>query len=184
MKNFLTFAFIFLTGWAMGQANATQALQKEFDGSLSLYFYKNTLRMLNQSEDKEFDELIRNIEKLKFLMVDKTSKNFGMAEYQKLKSDYQKEYYESILTSRYQGKNMDIYIKDKKGLTPGTVVLVNDSTSLFVLDIVGTIDVSKAGALFSAIDESSDIGKKIKDFTNHKTKKDGDKHKDEDKSDH
>lgn len=186
MKYLLVVVCIFSSGMVIGQANTTQALQKEFDGSLSLYFYKNTLRMLNQKDNKEFDELIQNIEKMKFLMVDKTTRNFGMAEYQKLKADYQKEYYESILTSRYQGKNMDIYLKDKKGQTPGTLVLVNDSTSLYVLDIVGTFDVSKAGALFSVIDDSSDIGQQIKNFTNHKKKKgkDKDEDNDEDKSDH
>ena len=37
----------------------------------SLYFYQNTLRMLNQTENKEFDELIKDIEKMKFLMIEK-----------------------------------------------------------------------------------------------------------------
>jgi hypothetical protein len=46
----------------------------------------------------------------------------------------------------------------------GTVVLVDDSTSLYVLDILGTIDVRKASQLFSTIDQSSDIGQKIKSF--------------------
>ncbi|MEJ0056880.1 MAG: hypothetical protein WDN75_15230 [Bacteroidota bacterium] len=58
--------------WA--QAKTTEALQSRFDNSLSLYFYKNTLRMLNQSDNKDFDEMIRNIEKLKFLMVNKVRK--------------------------------------------------------------------------------------------------------------
>lgn len=138
--------------------------------------------MLNQSENKEFDEMIRNIEKLKFLMVDKSTKNFSTNEYIKLKKDYQDEKYESIITSRYEGKNFDVYIKDAKGSTPGTVVLVNDSTSLFVLDMIGTIDVTKVGTLFSTIDGSTDIGSKIKDFMNHKDKKNKDK--DKDNSDH
>jgi hypothetical protein len=74
------------------------------------------------------------------------------------------------MTSRSGGRSFDIYMKDKKGSSLGTVVLVNDSTNLFVLDIIGTIDVSKASSLFSAIDESSDIGKQIKGFTDRKEK--------------
>ena len=49
--------------------------------------------------------------------------------------------------------------------------MVNDSSDLYVLDMIGTIDVSKAGALFSAIDDSSDIGKRIKDFATKKDKR-------------
>jgi hypothetical protein len=182
MKFLLIIAFVLSSAWASAQSNTTQALQKLHEGSMSLYFYKNTLRMLNQSENKEFDELIRNIEKMKFLMVDKEKEHFGKPEYQQLRADYQKEYYEPIVTARYEGRNMDVFFKDKKGSTPGTVVLVNDSTSLMVLDIIGTIDVSKAGALFSVIDQSTDVGGKIKDFMNHKGKKEGEKN--EGKVDH
>ena len=182
MKEFILVAVCaFSSVMLRAQAKTTDALQKQFDTSLSLYFYKNTLRMLNQTENKEFDELIKDIEKMKFLMVDKTSKNFGTNEYKKLMKDYQEEQYESIMTSRYQGRNFDIYVKDKKGSSPGTIVLVNDSTSLFVLDMIGTIDVTKAGTLFATIDESADIGKKIRGFMDRKNKKNEDK---EDKSDH
>jgi len=148
----------------MAQTETTQALQKKFDDSFTLYFYKNTLRMLNQTDNKEFDEMIKNIEKMKFLVIDKSKTNFAAADYKKLVHDYKSETYEEAVTSRYQGKSLDVYLKDKKGSTLGTVVLVDDSTSLYILDILGTIDVRKASQLFSTIDQSSDIGQKIKSF--------------------
>lgn len=158
---------VFLAGAvtaAGAQSKTTQALQDRFDESLTLYFYKNTLRMLNQQEDKDFDALINNIEKMKFLMVDKAKGHFGAGEYKELVADYQKEKYEMIVNSRIEGKNFDVYLRDSKGDKPGTVVLVNDSTSLYVLDIVGTFDISKAGSLFSTLDGSTDIGKRIRNF--------------------
>jgi hypothetical protein len=161
------------------QSKTTNSLQQKYEGSLSLYFYKNTLRMLNQAENKDFDEMVKDIEKLKFLMVDKNAKNFGMDDYKKLQRDYQAEDYESAMTGRVEGRNFDVYIKDKQGSSPGTVVLVNDSTSLYVLDMIGTIDVRKAGTLFSTIDGSTDVGKRIKSFTDHG----GKKSKEKDKSD-
>ena len=183
MKKYILAAFLLVLGVkGLAQARTTEALQKQFESSLSLYFYKNTLRMLNQSESKEFDELIKDIEKMKFLMVDKASNSFGANEYKKLMKDYQSESYESIMTGRFNGKNFDVYVKDTKGSTPGTVVLVNDSTNLFVLDMIGTVDVSKVGTLFSTIDANTDIGNRIKSFMGHKDKKD--KSKDKDNSDH
>lgn len=124
--------------------------------------------MLNQQENKEFDQLIENIEKMKFLMVDKSQGIFDKKDYSTLIGDYQNEAYEAIVTSRMDGRNFDVYLRDAKGSKPGTVVLVNDSSSLYVLDIVGTIDVSKVGALFSTIDNNTDIGKRIRSFTNQK----------------
>lgn len=180
-KFFLILALMASVSNLWAQAKATNALQAKFDNSLALYFYKNTLRMLNQSENKDFDDMVKNIDKLKFLMVDKSTRNFGPKEYQKLVQDYRAEDYESAMTGRMQGRNFDVFIKDKPR---STVVLVNDSTSLFVLDMVGTIDASKAGTLFSTIDNSTDIGKKIRNFTEHKGKKDWDREKDKEKSEH
>ena len=180
-KSILYILALCISAAIYGQSKTTESLHKKFDGSLSLFFYKNTLRMLNQSDNKEFDELIKNIEKMKFLVLDKASKNFGPLEYMKLKGEYVAEEYESVMTSRMDGRNFDVYMKDKKGSSLGTVVLVNDSTNLYVLDMIGTIDLSKAGALFSTIDQSTDIGERIRNFAEHKDKKEKRK---EDKSDH
>ncbi|MEJ7645010.1 MAG: DUF4252 domain-containing protein [Chryseolinea sp.] len=163
----LRFLFVVLISFAVGnlsaQTKTTDALQKAHGDALAFYFYNNTLRMLNQTEDKSFDELISNIEKMKFLMITKGA-SFGSSQYKSLVSGYKSESFEEIMSSRYQGRNFDVFLKDKDGKTEGMVVTVNDSTSLFVLDIVGSIALDKVTTLFKSIDESTDIGKKIKDF--------------------
>ena len=148
---------------AVGQSKTTEKLHKENKEALALFFYNNTLRMLNQSDDKDFDELIEDIEKMKFLMIGKDD-HFGAAEYNRLASDYRAESFEEIMSTRYQGRNFDIFLKEKSGKTEGMVITVNDSTNLYVLDIVGTVSLDKVTKLFSTIDESTDIGKKIRAF--------------------
>jgi len=153
----------------IAQTKTTLELEKRYDDSFKLFFYKNTLRMVNQAESPEFDKLVENIEKMKFLMVRKAEGKFGPTEYRALVKEYQKESFEPIVTSRMDGRNFDIYLRDAKGSKPGTVVLVNDSSNLYVLDIVGTIDVSKAGALFQTLDSSTDIGSRIRSFADPKS---------------
>jgi hypothetical protein len=164
MRNLLL-AFAVLTGSGVfAQSKTTEELHKKYDESLSLFFYNNTLRMLNQSDDKAFDELIKDIEKMKFLMVDKAN-TFTPADYKKLTTGYKGEAFEEIMSSRYQGKNFDVYLKESGGKTTGMVVLVNDSASLYVLDIVGSIALDKVTSLYGTLDKSSDIAEKIKSFT-------------------
>lgn len=148
----------------MGQSKTTEDLHKQNKDALSLFFYNNTLRMLNQSNDAEFDALIKDIEKMKFLMVTKDDQ-FGAPQYKKLIDSYKSESFEEIMTSRYQGRNFDVFLKDKNGKTEGMIVTVNDSTNLYVLDILGSIALDKVTKLFSTLDSSTDIGKKIKAFT-------------------
>jgi hypothetical protein len=167
MKNIL-FAFVIcITPLLAGaQSETTQGLLKQFDGNglWTAFFYKNTLRMFNQSDSKDFDEMIKNIKKLRFLLINKTDSNFPASEYKKILSAYRNESYEEIMTTRYEGRNFDVYLKDKKGSDLGTVVLVNDSSTLYIMDMIGTIDISKVTKLFSSVDQNTDIQAKIKSF--------------------
>lgn len=148
---------------AGAQSKTTEALEKKYD-AMAFFFYNNTLRMLNQQEDKAFDELIKDIEKMKFLMIKKTGEALSATGYKKVKSDYKSEAFEEIMTSRMDGKNFDIFIREKDNKTKAMLVLVNDDKNLYVLDIVGSIALNKVTELYKTIDSSSDIGKKIKDF--------------------
>jgi hypothetical protein len=119
--------------------------------------------MLNQKEDPGFDELIKDIEKMKFLVINK-AQNFGSSDYKKLISSYKAEAFEEIMTSRIDGKNFDVFLKENSGKTQGMIVTVNDSTTLYVLDIVGSIALNKISSLFNTIDGSSDIAEKIREM--------------------
>ena len=147
------------------QSATTEALYKKHDAALTLFFYNNTLRMLNQTEDKEFDELIKDIEKMRFLMIKKDESAFGSDDLKRLIAAYKAEAFEEIMTSRHDGKNFDVYMKEKNGKTDGMLVLINDTKNLYVLDILGRIALDKITKLYSTLDESTDIGRKIKAFT-------------------
>jgi len=163
MKTYLLFVLLIFGQSLMAQTKTTEELDKKYEG-LSLYFYKNTLRMLNQTDNKDFDELIKDIEKMKFLMIDKTKSNFVDADYKKLKSSYGSEQYEEMMTSRFQGRNFDVYIKQNNGRVKGTIIMASDSANLYVLDILGRVALDKATSLFSTLNQSTDIGQRVKDF--------------------
>ncbi len=157
-------ALIFCSIMVSAQSKTTQALHEANQDALALFFYKNTLKMLNQQESKEFDELIKDIDKMKFLIVSKSAAGFTSGKFKTLVSDYKSEGYEEMMTSRFDGKNFDIYLKEKGGKVAGTIVLVSDEEDLYVLDILGSVPVNKVPQFFQTIDQSSDIGKMIKAF--------------------
>ena len=151
----------------MAQSATTEALKEKHSGSLELFFYNNTLKMLNQADDKDFDEFIKDIEKMRFLMIKKDETNFGKNDLNKLISDYKAEAFQEIMASRHEGKNFNVYLKENDGKTKGMLVLVNDSKNLYVLDILGAIALDKVTKFYSALDASTDIGSKIKAFAGH-----------------
>ncbi|MBS1485957.1 MAG: DUF4252 domain-containing protein [Bacteroidetes bacterium] len=166
MKNLLLVLSVIWSANLLAQTKTTETLEKKFDG-FKLYFYKNTLRMLNQKDSPEFDALIKDIEKMRFLIVNKTKSTFSDADYHLLLKGYQSESYEEMMTSRYQGRKFDVYVRESGGRVKGTVILVNDSTNLYVLDILGRVPLQTAPSLFQAINGNADIGQKIADFVSN-----------------
>jgi hypothetical protein len=162
MKTLLTFLFLIPIALS-AQTQTTIALDKKYEG-MSLYFYKNTLKMLNQKDDKNFDELIKDIEKMRFVMINKEKEKFAKTEYATLKNSYQSEKYDEVMTGRFDGRNFDVFVKEVNGSVKGTVILASDSSNLYVLDILGKVALNKATSLFNTLDSSTDIGKKIRDF--------------------
>jgi hypothetical protein len=148
---------------ANAQTKTTEELHKNNQEAFTLFFYQNTLRMFNQKEDKNFDALIKDIEKMKFVMVDKAK--FGNADYKKLVSGYKSESFEEIMSSRIDGRNFDVFLKEIKGKTKGMVVTVNDADKLYVLDIVGSIALDKIASFVNTLDQNTEIADKIKAFS-------------------
>jgi len=169
MKTLLFLCLIPFVGLA--QTKTTVELDKKYEG-MSLYFYKNTLKMLNQADDKNFDELIKDIEKMRFVMVNKEKQKFSTVDFEALKKSFRGEGYEPVMTSRFEGRNFDVFLREAGGTVKGTVILASDSASLYVLDVLGKVALNKVGSLFNTLDGSTDIGKKIKEFaTGGKDKK-------------
>lgn len=167
MKNILAVAFLFITSLTFAQTETTNKLSFDY-ASRTFFLYNNTLRMVNQGGDKDFDELIKDIEKMKIVWVNKKEKNFGPEQYKKLLADYKAEKFEEVMTTRHEGKSFNAYMKEKGGDTKGVVVTVDDGENVYVLDIVGKVALNKITSLFSSLDNDSEIGQKIKNMMNNK----------------
>jgi hypothetical protein len=163
MRYLYILALVLVFAGASGQTKTTEDLHKSNKEAFTLFFYHNTLRMFNQKDDKTYDELIKDIEKMKFVMIDRTK--FGTADYKKLVSGYKAESFEEIMSSRIEGRNFDVFLKEVKGKTKGMVIAVNDPEKLFVLDIVGSIALDKVTKFVSTLDENTEIAEQIKSFT-------------------
>lgn len=167
MKNILPAILLLITSVAFAQTKTTTDLSDKYS-SWTLFLYHNTLRMINQTNDKDFDDLIKDIEKMKLVSVNKKEKNFSDAQYKTLLTSYKSEKFEEIMTTRHEGKSFNAYIKDEDGETKGMVVTVNDTETVYVMDIVGKVDLSKIISLFSKLDKNSELNDQIKQVLKNK----------------
>jgi Domain of unknown function (DUF4252) len=163
MKNILAVLFVFITVVCSAQTKTTNELSDKYS-SWTVFLYHNTLRMINQNDDKNFDEIIKDIEKVKIVSVNKKEKGFDDSKYKKLINSYKGEQFEEIMTTRIDGRNVNAYILEKKGETKGMVITVNDTESVYVLDMVGKIALNKIMYLLTYVQSNADINDKVQEL--------------------
>jgi hypothetical protein len=125
-------------------------LSEKHEDGFVLMFYYSTLKMLIPEDNEKLREVIYGIEKIKLLRVSELAET--KTENEMVKSDLREEGYEEAITIRHDGNNMIIYIKEKKGITKGAFFLMEEDSSLTVLDLIGEIPIDKLFTLSTEID--------------------------------
>ena len=151
MKRFIVFLAVLVPLMSSAQSKTTQSFHKDHEDAFVLFFYSNTLKMLNQTDDPEFAEMIKQIEKMKFIRVDKKADDFDKDDYVEMVEDYKDEDFEDLMTMRHEGMNVNAYIQENDGVTTGIVMLMQDDESVSVLDIKGSIPLNKIGSIISKV---------------------------------
>ena len=160
MRAFVLTLLLASTGFGLfAQSLASKELGEQYDATLNLFFYRNTLRMVNFNDDPEFDEMIKGIEKMRFIMLEKEKNNFGAQQYKSLISSYTKENYEEIMSMRHEDTNFNVYIKEEKGINKGMLLLANADDNLILLDILGNVPFERIGQLYSTVSQVNGRGK-------------------------
>jgi len=151
MKKLILLILIGLPMVAGAQSNTTRSLQDKYDDAFGLFFYNNTLEMLNQGDDEDFAELIKDIDKMKFLRISKKENNITADDIAELITEYKDEDFEDLMTMRHEGMNVNIYIQEEDGVTTGLVFLMTDDESLSVLDVNGKVPMNQLANLISKV---------------------------------
>jgi DNA repair exonuclease SbcCD ATPase subunit len=143
--NRLLFTLALLIGaqFGLAQSKTTQDLHKKYSDAFTLFFYSNTLKMYIPSENEEFLEMVKDLDKVKLLKVDKAKNKFSKEDYSKLVNSYRGENFEDLMSMKQNGTNIEVLIKEKNGKTLGLVVLMNENDSLTIVDILGSIPMNK-----------------------------------------
>lgn len=151
MKKLLTLVLIALPLLTVAQSKTTKSLQEKYDDAFGLFFYNNTLNMLNQTDDEDFAELIKDIDKMKFLRIDRKANKIEQSEIKDLIADYKDEDFEDLMTMRHEGMNVQVYIQEDDGVTTGLVFVMTDDESLSVLDVKGKVPMNQLANLISKV---------------------------------
>ena len=152
MKSFYILILFALTPTVMmAQSKTTQEFHKDHEEAFVLFFYSNTLKMLNQDDNPEFAELIKDIDKMKFIRVNKQESDLDDDAFSDLEEDFHDDNFEDLMTMRHEGMNVKAYIQEDDGVTTGIVMLMQDDESLSILDVKGAVPLNKLASLIQRV---------------------------------
>jgi len=151
MKNIALILLFTLPAAVLAQSETTRSIEEKYDDAFGLFFYNNTLNMLNQTDDKDFEELIKDIDKMKFLRISKESSGLTNDEVKGYISNYKDEDFEEMMTMRHEGMNVQVFIQEDDGVTTGLIFLMDDKESLSVLDVKGKVPMNQLANLISKV---------------------------------
>ena len=89
-------------------------------------------------------DMIKGIEKVKFFLYQNTGNSdyIDNSDFEKLKFSIEGEGYESLMSARIEGNDMNIMMKERRGKPQGFVVLITMEDGFSIIDIEGYPDVN------------------------------------------
>ena len=151
MKKLLLAAFLLVSTMAFSQSKSVEKYRQANEPDLTLFFYKNTLKMYARislkldemgEEVPDLTKMIEGIEKVKFFNYVPGSASFSKAAFKQLTKEVEAENYESIMNTRSNGSSLNILMKERRGEPEGFVVFVESADGYSILDIDGAPDLS------------------------------------------
>lgn len=166
---FLTLFLCLFALSATAQSRSVERFRDRNKPTLKLFFYESTLKMLSRidlkgmsgSLDSEFGEMpalaemIKGIEKVKFFMYEDYTFEGADDEFKQLKHDVADEGYETMMSARADGNNMEVLMKERRGEPEGFVVLIKMEDGYSIIDIEGYPDVNNILKFSEFINKSS-----------------------------
>ncbi len=145
-----------LTGFA--QSRSVEKFREDNRPSTTLFFYKSTLKMISRidlsslggADVSEFNDMppigdmIKGIEKVKFFLFEGSDDRHSVSlnDFKALQTKIEGEGYESMMSARLEGNNMNIMMKERRGNPQGFVVLITMEDGFSIIDIEGYPDVN------------------------------------------
>ena len=127
------------------QVKVVEEFVKDHPDLEEYFIYQSTLRLLNQSDNEDFDLLIKDIRKIN-AYVAMSSADVTEKEYDKMVSKLEKDNFELLIHAKYNGALVNLMGQDK-GTNSYYVLAVRDKNDFALLEMDGRLDLRYLTAL-------------------------------------
>lgn len=139
------------------QSKAMRQLVDEYPDARVIMIYHSSLNMLNMDDDPDFARMIRDIEKIKVLIIDKEGEDYNEKTLPALKSELSDTGFEKLMVVKSKDYDIGAYILEEDDDIEGFFFVMEEDDSLVAVDLVGSMPVSDIGQLMEKLQEAQDF---------------------------
>ena len=139
------------------QSKVMRNLSDDYPDAFTLMFYHSSLNMLNIDDDPTFARMIRDLEKIKLLRINKDADQFTKQNLSELKEELNDRGYEMLMVAKSKEFDITVYILEDDDDIEGFFLFMDEETDFFAIDVVGSMNVSDIGLLVDRIKEVKDF---------------------------
>jgi hypothetical protein len=146
---------LFRPGPLSAQSAVVSRIKEKIKPDLALYFYPSTLRMINLSDNEDFDRLVRDIRKIRFFKWSR--ENYAEIDESSLIRDLREENFEAYMTVHGGAMDLKVYGREVRKQQPEIVAIVETEDGVQLLEIQGMIHVARIPALINNLNTDNFI---------------------------
>ena len=157
MKKIAFILLLILPGLAQAQSKVMRDLADDFPDAFVLMFYHSSLNMLNMDDDPDFARMIRDIEKIKVLRIDKAEDDFTNSALSSLMEALNDRGFEELMIIKSKDYDIGVYINEDDGDIEGYFLLMNEDENFTAIDVLGSMAVGDIGQLVDKIKDVNEF---------------------------
>ena len=157
MKIITILAFIAIPLLSQAQSKVMRELGNDYPDAFVLMFYHSSLNMLNLDDDPDFARMIKDIEKIKVLRIDKDVDEFRKEDVTSLKADLTDDGFEQLMVIKSKDYDIGVYILEDDDDIEGFFLLMNEEENFTAIDVLGSMAVGDISQLVEKIKDVKDL---------------------------
>jgi uncharacterized protein DUF4252 len=147
MKYILIIATLLISQFTFAQSKVMKNLSEEYPDATTFVIYHSHFTMLNQNDDPDIAALAATIDKIKVLTFD----SFSNEAKKKLVNEIKEEGFESLMTIKHNGADIEAYLMEDDGDIEGYFLIVKSEDNTMAIDVAGSPDAKQIGKIIDTV---------------------------------
>lgn len=156
MRKIIILALMLTPMLSLAQGKTMRELSDQYPDAFELMFYHSSLNMLNIEDNEDYARVIRDIDRIKLIRIEKEKFDFASGELSDIRAALTDRSYEELMMVTSKDSKISVFIQEDGDDVEGFFLYMDEEESFTAIDVRGKIQLNDIGLL---VDKLKDVDK-------------------------